>query len=94
MKSHAVVGMCWLVVGRCVRGVCDPTAGCVLGWDRWPWEGEPLGCAAWEARISLVLTMGFGVRHFLTVCDFAFGVVFWIPWDRNERYPLGMFSTG
>ena len=31
-----------------------------------------IGLAAWEARISLVLTMGCGVRHFLTACYFRY----------------------
>ena len=79
MKSHGVVGVCWLVVGRWVRGVSEPTSGCVLRWDRWPWEGEPLEQAAREVRSLLVITMGSGARHFPTVCDSVFGVVFWIP---------------
>ena len=48
----------------------------MLGWDRWPWEGEPVGLAAREARISLVLTMGSGARHFLALCDFGFRFFF------------------
>ena len=93
MKSHAVVGVCWLVVGRWVREVSEPTAGCVLGWNRWPLEGEPLGLAAWEARNTLDPTMVCDGRHFLTECDFGFRIVFRIPWHATivtvillERY--------
>ena len=31
MEGHAVVGVCWLVLGRWVRGVVDPTAARGLG---------------------------------------------------------------
>ena len=43
-------------------------------------KGEPLGLSPWEARISLVVTMGCGVvRHFLAVCDSGLRTCFWIP---------------
>ena len=80
MKWIWVVGVCWLVVGRWVRGVCDPTAWCVLGEYRRPWENEPLGFAAWEARILLVITHRCGVRLFLAEYDFGFRINFRVFW--------------
>ena len=56
--------------------------GCALVCIRYvgPWEGVPLGLALSEARVSLVLTMACGVRHyFLNVRDFEFHIIFRIP---------------
>ena len=66
MKCDVVVDVFYCLSSKWVGRVSGPTAGCVLGSDRSPWEGELLGLAPWEARISLVLTIRCGVRHFLT----------------------------
>ena len=83
MKCHRVVGVFWLVLRASVGRFSEPTAGYVLVWDLWPWEGQPSWLAAWEARISLVLTTACGIGHFLTVCDFRFRTVFWIPRETS-----------
>ena len=65
------------------------------------WEGEALGLALWEARISRVLTMGCGVRHFLTVGDLDCVPVFVYLEIQHlsvtgfflGRYSLGMYGT-
>ena len=52
-------------------------------------------------RTSLVLTRVCGIRHFLTVCDFRFRNLFWIPRETTsvtvnplKRYTFGMYGTG
>ena len=79
MKLYLVVVFVRLVLDRWVERVKEPTAVCVFGYDRFPLGGEPLGLALWEARISVVRTMGCGVMHLLTPCDFGLRIVLWIP---------------
>ena len=69
MKCHRSVTLFWLVLGRCVERVSEPTAVCVLGYHRFPLKGEPLRLAPWKARISLVITFGLCEKHFVTLCD-------------------------
>ena len=93
---------CILVgVSRCVSEVGEPTAGCAVGWDRCPWEGEPLGLAAWAARDTLNLTMGCDARLFFNVCFIIIRLFFWIPGHATsetvillKRYLLGMYGAG
>ena len=47
MKRHGVVGVFWLVLGRWVGRVSEPTAGRGLGQDRWTWVDETSGLLAW-----------------------------------------------
>ena len=69
------------------------TDGFVLRQHRWPREGEPLGLAAREARISLVLTVRCGVRRFLTVCDFGLRIVFLAPCDPTSVTIFDFFKV-
>ena len=57
MKSHWVMVVFRLVLDRWVEGVREPSAVCVLAYDRFLCEGEALTLAPWEARISFFLTM-------------------------------------
>ena len=89
------------MLGRPDGRVNALTDGFVLRQHRWPREGKPLGLAAREARISLVLTVRCGVRRFLTVYDFGLRIVFLAPCDPTSvtifdflRYRLGMYGTG
>ena len=73
MKCHPVVVVFWLVVGRWVGRVSEPTAGCVLRSDRWPWKERQaikVGCS--EEGDFTVLSFVYVAKHFLTVCDFGF----------------------
>ena len=65
----------------------------MLRQHRWPWEDEPLRSAALEARISLVLTMGCGVSHFLTAYHFKSPICFWIHCDPTSVTVVFVFGT-